>query len=376
MRFVLGVPRQLHGRRPALLDAELHEEGVPARLEHAPDLAEKAQRPQVEDELRRHLLVQRQPGPPDPVERLLVQRRVPTAGLGFLFGQLDRRHIGHVLVVHDEVHAGVFEGEKLAVGLDAGRVPPTFPAQRQLGCQEGPGDVEEDIPDALAFLRGEPPGQLARHVAEPPSDFHDGAGLARPPAELPEIVGEQAPVGEPVERRGRVPEQMRHGGLDVLEMVLLCGDVMHVKVREVACAFELRRAGPALPDLLQQQVPAGVTTVLRRHLRAVVAEGVAGQGPVFQAPAAGLAVGPADPAAELREQQADRGLTVHGGEQRGAFVVDAHQRDGVVKRGEPPFVVRVLVHHHVGHPPGAERQHVVRQRQRVHYPSHSGVVTE
>src|SRR5439155_24847467 len=50
--LVLGMPGQLDGRGPLILNAELDQHGAAARLQDSPQLRQKANGTEVEDELR------------------------------------------------------------------------------------------------------------------------------------------------------------------------------------------------------------------------------------------------------------------------------------------------------------------------------------
>src|SRR5439155_14190890 len=137
-----------------------------------------------------------------------------------------------------------------------------------------PGDVNKDIARALPVLGGEAAAQVARDVAEPAADFQDDLGLPVPPAELLQLLRQQAPVGKALHRLAGLPEQVRHGGLDGFEVALRRSDLVRVEVREMGLALELRGALPALPDLQQKKMPAGVAAIAGRRLGPEIAQGI------------------------------------------------------------------------------------------------------
>src|SRR2546427_2023748 len=130
-----------------------------------------------------------------------MQRRSAFAGLHFPFGQLHRRHVREVLIVHGQVDAGVPQGKLFRVGLETSRGPSTFPPYGELGFHKGPGDVHEDVAHALALLGRKAAAQVARDVAEPAADFQDDSRFPVPPTMLLQLLRQQTPVGEPSHRR-------------------------------------------------------------------------------------------------------------------------------------------------------------------------------
>jgi hypothetical protein len=131
-----------------------------------------------------------------------------------------------------------------------------------------------------------------------------------------------------------------------------------MEVVKVSFAFESFLARPALPDLLQQDVPLSLVPVAARRFSTEVTEGVIRRGPALQVPSARLAVGPADPVTVFLEERADRDMSVHRLEHLHAGVIETDQRDSIVERGEPIFVLCVLIGNEIGDVPCKEEERV------------------
>src|SRR6185503_2379265 len=117
LNFVLSMTRQLHRRRPALFDAEFGQKGSSTRFEHAPQFSDKSKRTEIKDDIVWEVIAERQTYPPNPVQRFLMLWSGACPGQQLLSRQLDRRHVGHVLVVDDQIHRIVLEGQRFRIGL-------------------------------------------------------------------------------------------------------------------------------------------------------------------------------------------------------------------------------------------------------------------
>ena len=117
-------------------------------------------------------------------------RRVACPIEEFFPGQLHRRHVGHVLVVDDEVDGVVFEGQPFAVGAGADAAPASGLGTGDLQFEEGLGDVEGDVPDGLFFEGQEFLAQLTGEVSESTAHFHDDVGFGSEPAQPPQLLHE------------------------------------------------------------------------------------------------------------------------------------------------------------------------------------------
>ncbi len=72
-------------------------------------------------------------------------------GEQFIARQFDRRHVGHVFVVDDEIDRVVREGQGFGIGPGSQASPAALFGPLGLQLQERAGDVERDVPDALPF---------------------------------------------------------------------------------------------------------------------------------------------------------------------------------------------------------------------------------
>ena len=104
--------------------------------------------------------------------------------------------------------------------------------------------------------------------------------------------------------------------------------------------------------------------IRRRWLRPEITKGIPGQGPSLEVPPACFPVGSADPLAELLKQRAHGRLTIDGGQEFCPHSVQANERQVIIERGQPPFIGRVLIDHHIRHPPGAQGEHLLGQLER------------
>lgn len=139
----------------------------------------------------------------------------------FFPGQLHRRHVGHVFVVDDEVNGVVFEGQPFAVGAGADAAPASGLGTGNLQREEGLCDVEGDVSDGLLFERQEFLAQLTGKVSQSTAHFHDDVGFGGEPAQLPQLPHKQPAIGQAVQRLVRLPEEMRDGGFDQVEVAVV-----------------------------------------------------------------------------------------------------------------------------------------------------------
>ena len=178
------------------------------------------------------------------------------------------------------------------------------------------------------------------------------------------MFGQNTTIGQALQRLARFAKQMGHRCFNLVEVAIPFRDLVEMKFRQMFLSLESLLAGPALPDLLQEEVPFSFMPITGRRLGAEIAEGIAGQRPSLQVPAAGLSIRTADPLAVLLLQSGHGRLAVHGCEQFQPEAVQAEQRQMIIQRRQPPFVGGVLIRHHVGHSPGPKLQQVVGQLER------------
>src|SRR5437867_1597973 len=157
---------------------------------------------------------------------------------------------------------------------------------------------------------------------------------------------------------------MRHRRFNLVEVAIPLRDLVEVKFRQMPLSLKSLLTGPTFPDLLQEEVPFGSVPITGRGLGAKITEGIAGQRPSFQVPAASLSIRTTDPLAVLLLQGGYGRLAIHGGEQFQTETVQAEQRQMIVQWRQPPFLGGVLIRHHVGHSPGPKLQQVVGQLER------------
>ncbi len=151
-----------------------------------------------------------------------------------------------------------------------------------LQFQERPGDVERAVGDVLFLERQEFPAQLAGDVAEPSAHFNDDFRFRSEPAEAPQLLHEEAAVGQAVQRLVRFAEQVRDGRFDQIEMSVVLRAVfqfVHVKVLEMFFALKAFLSGPALADLLEEHIPFRFVAMAAGGFRPVVAEWIGGKRP-------------------------------------------------------------------------------------------------
>ena len=129
------------------------------------------------------------------------------------------------------------KGEPFAVGAGADAAPASGLGAGDLQREEGLCDVEGDVPDGLLFKRQEFLAQFTGEVSESAAHFHDDAGFGREPAQLPQLPHEQPAIGQAVERVVRLPEEMRDGGLDQVEVAVVFAAVGQPVVMKV---FKMR----------------------------------------------------------------------------------------------------------------------------------------
>ncbi len=174
-------------------------------------------------------------------------------------------------------------------------------------------------------------------------------------------------VGQIVQDVGRLAKQVGDGGLNHIEVFVVFGTVcqlMDVELFQMVFPLESVLSGPAFPDLLQQEIPLGLVPVTSRRICAVVAERVTRCGPALKVPPARLAVRAADCVSVLFHQHGDRGVSIHGTEHLHTGLVEPYQRQRIIERGEPVFVVSLLVGDEIGNAPGKEMQRRFSQGQR------------
>ena len=248
----------------------------------------------------------------------------------------------------------------------AGDVPAAGFGPVHLEREKRPGDVERQVCDALLFEGQQIFAEFPRHVAEPAAHFQNHLGLGIEPSELPELPHQEPAVSQPVQGVVGFPEQVRHGGLDEVEMAVVTGGICQLvmmEILEVLLPLESVLSRPAFADLLQQDVPLGLVAVAAGRFGAEVTERVVRRGPPFQMPSAWLAVGAADFRAIFLEERADRDVAGHRAEHLHADAVKAHQRQMVVEGREPVLVLGVLVGHQVRNTPGEEGEGLSGQRE-------------
>src|SRR5207249_10955254 len=100
----------------------------------------------------------------------------------------------------------------------------------------------------------------------------------------------------------RFAEQVRHSCFNLVEVAIAFRDLVEMKFGQMFLALETLLTGPALPDLLQEEVPFGAMPITGRWNRAEIAEGIAGQRPSLQVPASRLSIRTANPFAVFLEQ--------------------------------------------------------------------------
>ena len=66
-----------------------------SRFQYPPQFGDKADRPQVKDDIVRRIGFDREPEASDPVQRFLMLLGFALVGEQFIARQLDRRHVGH-----------------------------------------------------------------------------------------------------------------------------------------------------------------------------------------------------------------------------------------------------------------------------------------
>jgi len=75
---------------------------------------------------------------------------------------------------------------------------------------------------------------------------------------------------------------MRDGGFNQVKMpviFLLLGQLMVMEVLKMVLAFEPFLTGPAVTDLLEQEIPLGLVPVASRWFGSVITQGVVRGGP-------------------------------------------------------------------------------------------------
>ena len=239
--FVLRVAWQPDRRRPAFLDPEFSKKRPAARLQDSPEFCHEPKGAKVEDHVLRQIRTQRQPHASDPIQRFLMLRSVACSIEEFFFGQFHRRHVGHVFVVDDKVDGVVFEGQPFAVGAGADAAPASGLGTGDLQREERLCDVEGNVPDVLLFKGQEFLAHLTGEVSESAAHFHDNAGFGCEPAQLPQLPHEQPAIGQTVERIVRLPEKMRDGSLDHVEVAVVfaaIGQSVVMKVLKVLFSLE------------------------------------------------------------------------------------------------------------------------------------------
>ena len=87
-----------------------------SRFQHPPQFGDEADRPQVEDDIVGRIGLDREPKASDPVQRFLMLLGFALIGEQLIARQFDRRHVGHVFVVDDEIDRVVREEEGFGIG--------------------------------------------------------------------------------------------------------------------------------------------------------------------------------------------------------------------------------------------------------------------
>src|SRR6185503_4345145 len=118
------------------------------------------------------------------------------AGQQFLFRQLDRRHVSHILVVDDQIDRIILEGQPFGIRLRTAASPTTGFCPRELKLEEGLCDIDRTVSDALLFKGEEFLAQFQGQVAQTPAYFSDNVRFRSQPAEAPELLHEEPAVGE------------------------------------------------------------------------------------------------------------------------------------------------------------------------------------
>src|SRR5574341_855555 len=208
LNFVFSMAGQFHRRRPAFFNAKLRQEGSSAWFQYPPEFRDEADRSQVEDDTVWRIGLNRQPQPPDPVQRFLMLFGIAGPCREFFLRELDRRHIGHVFVVDHKIDRILYERELLAVGSGADAAPTSFFGSLGLELQERVRNIERDIFYGLSFKRQEFLGHVTGDVAEPTAHFEQDFRFGIEPAKFAQLAHQQAAIGQSIQNSVWLPEEM------------------------------------------------------------------------------------------------------------------------------------------------------------------------